>query len=195
MESSFKPLPVETIVRALAGLPSFRTSDTAALVAVRADLARAIASGQDGAQLSADLATPGPWFGVDLKKAGITPPTVPQAIKPAEATTPAWATAAARAAQLAKSVRNILLAGTPGHHIQEPAGLFLSFTPQKAIPVYGALAEKALEERLKQLGLPVNTPVSVLAVELFDGEANVIPPNRFGPEATAPGAVAVQPDL
>ena len=89
--------------------------------------------------------------------------------------------------------RNILLARTPGHQIQEPAGLFLSFG-QKTIPVYGTYAEKTVEERLKQLGLPVNTPVSVLAVELFNGEANVIPPNRFGPEATAPGAVAVQPD-
>lgn len=90
--------------------------------------------------------------------------------------------------------RNILLARTPGRQIPTPAGILLPGSGQQsAIPVYGVFAEKAVEALLKQLGLPRNTPLSVLAVELFNREANVVPP-QIGPAAAVPEAAAVQPD-
>jgi hypothetical protein len=74
--------------------------------------------------------------------------------------------------------RNILLARTPGHRIPTPARDITarSTGQQSLIPVYGVFAKTAVEALLKQLQLPLNTPVSVLAVELFNGEASVIPP-------------------
>jgi hypothetical protein len=60
--------------------------------------------------------------------------------------------------------------------------------------VYGVFPEKAVEGLLKQLNLPPNTPVSVLAVELFNGEANVISPNSFGLAAVPVAGVGNQGD-
>lgn len=42
------------------------------------------------------------------------------------------------------------------------------------IPVRATFTQTDIESRLKQWQLPANTPTSVLAVELFNGEANVI---------------------
>ena len=148
MEPLFKPLPVETIARALSGLPSFRTNDTGALVAARADLARAIASGQDPGQLSTDLSTPGPWLGVDLKKAaGITPPTaatpaLENAAKPA-----AWVTAAAQAAHQSKSALRVAVLD------RDPTAVTSLSLPvwahgQKSVATYGPLLIENKEAQL-----------------------------------------------
>ena len=42
------------------------------------------------------------------------------------------------------------------------------------IPVQAAFTQTDIESRLQQWQLPANTPTSVLAVELFNGEANVV---------------------
>lgn len=92
--------------------------------------------------------------------------------------------------------RNILLARVLGQQIPGPAGTTYSGSAgqQSLIPVYGVFAEAQVEALLQQLQLPKNTPLSVLAVELFNGEANVIPPPAGPQMAAAPAAVAVQAD-
>jgi len=67
MMASFQPLPVESVVAALAALPVIQSDDASTLGAARYALARAVASGQSAEQLSQDLAAPGTWLGVDLK--------------------------------------------------------------------------------------------------------------------------------
>ena len=88
--------------------------------------------------------------------------------------------------------RNILLARAPGQQISSPLGttVLVSQGQQTLIPVYGVFVETDVEALLKQLQLPLNTPVSVLAVELFNGEASVIPPLQQ-PLAAATRAAAV----
>ena len=59
--------------------------------------------------------------------------------------------------------RNILLAKTLGRQI--PRGkdeLYLLPAQSLTIPVYGIFPQKQVENLLKQLQLPTNTPVSVL---------------------------------
>jgi hypothetical protein len=91
--------------------------------------------------------------------------------------------------------RNILLARTQGQPIMNAAGGIANSPGQQSmIPVYGVFPEKAVEGLLKQLNLPPNTPVSVLAVELFNGEANVISPNSFGLAAVPVAGVGNQGD-
>ena len=90
--------------------------------------------------------------------------------------------------------RNILLARALGQQIREPAGgLAGSAGQQSLIPVYGVFAETTVEALLKKLQLRTNTPVSVLAVELFNHEANVV--QQFaGQVAAMPAAVAGEGD-
>jgi len=92
--------------------------------------------------------------------------------------------------------RNILLARTPGQQLASPlGGTFTGSAGQQSlIPVYGVFAKTTVEALLKKLQFPINTPVSVLAVELFNGEANVIPPQFAGQSTAAPAAVALQAD-
>jgi hypothetical protein len=90
--------------------------------------------------------------------------------------------------------RNILLSRALGQQIREPAGgLAGSAGQQSLIPVYGVFAETAVEALLTKLQLRTNTPVSVLAVELFNGEANVVQ-QLAGQVAAAPSAVAAEGD-
>jgi hypothetical protein len=92
--------------------------------------------------------------------------------------------------------RNILLATTLGRQI--PRGkdeLYLLPAQSLTIPAYGIFPQKQVENLLKQLQLPTNTPVSVLAVELFHGEATVVPPIGDVPGAVEePMAAVVQSD-
>jgi hypothetical protein len=104
--------------------------------------------------------------------------------------------------------RNLLLGKLKG---VPPIPTVLGFTPsqQQSIPVSAAFPLKAVDEILTILRLPTNTPLSMLAVELFNAESLVIhednikaempnstasaPINRFtaGPSSTvsAPGGV------
>lgn len=92
--------------------------------------------------------------------------------------------------------RNILLARTLGRQI--PRGkheLYLLPPQSRTISVYGIFPQKQVENLLKQLQLPTNTPVSVLAVELFHGEATVVPPIGDVPGAVEePMAAVIQGD-
>jgi hypothetical protein len=60
------------------------------------------------------------------------------------------------------------------------------------IPVKGLFPQKSVEAWLKLWQLPINTPTSVLAVELFNAEAKVITENLI---ARAPKAVVEQDPL
>ncbi|MBV8828595.1 MAG: hypothetical protein JO108_05150, partial [Acidobacteriaceae bacterium] len=78
--------------------------------------------------------------------------------------------------------RNILLEKTRGALVHNPAGaVIVRDTPyggasvqSTQIPVSGTFIQSDVENWLKHWQLPVNTPTSVLAVELFNDEANVI---------------------
>ena len=122
MDSSFRPLPAESVARLLAELPTIQSGDPGALNAARIALARAIASGQDAQQLGTDLQTPGAWLGLNLttiaQQPTTTQPTGAQPATPAAPSTapaqgaplvppPAWAVAAANAAVQAKSALRI----------------------------------------------------------------------------------------
>jgi hypothetical protein len=74
--------------------------------------------------------------------------------------------------------RNILLGKLPGRLLSSPNAPSPGQTP--AIPVSTVFPQNDVVAALKKLGLPSNTPTSVLAVELFNGEANVIPTNTIG---------------
>ena len=67
--------------------------------------------------------------------------------------------------------RNLLLAKLPGTP-PDPASAFLP--PQHGIQVGAAFAEAAIDTIISTLRLPGNTPLSVLAVELFNAESLVI---------------------
>lgn len=151
MASSFQRLPAETVANVLAGLPAFRTSDAETLSAARADLARAIASGQDAGQLAGDLSTPGVWLGADLKTAaGLTPPASPQEFPQAmagAAPSPAWAVAAAQAAVQAKSALRVAVLD------RDPTGMSTLSLPvwaqgQQAVAAYGPLVLESAEAQL-----------------------------------------------
>ena len=133
MESSFQPLPVETVAGSLANLPRFRITRPEILLAARTDLARAIASGQDAGQLAADLSSPPAWFGAGLTQAAGAAATTTQAAPPA------WALTAAQAAVQAKSALRVAVLD------RDPAGMSSLSLPawaqgQKAIATYGPLA-------------------------------------------------------
>ena len=100
-----------------------------------------------------------------------------------------------------KAYRNILLARKPGKQaertdnkklLQNPGdGLFFTDGHSgkgKNIPVTAVFLQNELALALEQLQLPPATPTSVLAVELFNGEADVIPPSTDQP--ATPKAVA-----
>ncbi|HZT33122.1 MAG TPA: hypothetical protein VFA33_24760 [Bryobacteraceae bacterium] len=136
---------METVARLLAALPPLRTGDVGMLSAVRTDLARAIASGQDAGQLASDLSTPAAWLGLDLRRAaGPTPPTAPPPAPPAPAAEeaavppPAWAVAAAQAAVQAKSALRVAVLD------RDPASMPSLRLPawaqgQQAVATYGPL--------------------------------------------------------
>ena len=90
--------------------------------------------------------------------------------------------------------RNILLGKALGQQIPRSRrpDFLPSITQQNTIPVYGVFARATVEALLKQLQLPVDTPVSVLAVELFNNEAAVVPPKEE-PQAISPASVAQDP--
>jgi hypothetical protein len=91
--------------------------------------------------------------------------------------------------------RNILLGRTLGKQIPRSDKLYRPIAQSRNIPVYGVFPQKQVELLLHQLQLPTNTPVSVLAVELFNGEANVIPPDfERGIAEDAPQAAVAQSD-
>jgi hypothetical protein len=88
--------------------------------------------------------------------------------------------------------RNVLLAKKPGtllSRIRNP-----NSPPQGQrtdIPVAAIFPQSEVVALLAKLGLPPNTPTSVLAVELFNGEANVTPESSFN---AAPQASVQQQD-
>jgi hypothetical protein len=67
--------------------------------------------------------------------------------------------------------RNLLLAKLQGAP-PDPAGAFAP--PQHGIPVNAAFPEAGIDNILATLRLPVNSPLSVLAVELFNSESLVV---------------------
>jgi hypothetical protein len=72
--------------------------------------------------------------------------------------------------------RNILLEKVPGTPLTGLGGTPVGSASDqnKQIPVKGVFAQKDVEAWLQRWRLPANTPTSVLAVELFNVEANVI---------------------
>jgi hypothetical protein len=74
--------------------------------------------------------------------------------------------------------RNILLARALGRQPEtKEGGLAWGAAGQRsAIATYGVFAQKTVRAALAKLQLPRNTPLSVLAVELFNREAKVMPP-------------------
>ncbi len=70
-----------------------------------------------------------------------------------------------------EAYRNLLLAKLRGAPA-DPAGAFRP--PQHGIPVNAAFSEAAIDKILATLRLPPNTPLSVLAVELFNSESLVV---------------------
>ena len=89
--------------------------------------------------------------------------------------------------------RNILLEKVLGKPLNglvgKPVGLVSD--QNKQIPVQGLFAQKDVEAWLQRWQLPANTPTSVLAVELFSAEANVISEDVL---ARAPGAAIAEQD-
>ena len=105
MALSFRPLPVEQVAEALAGLPAMQASG-GVLDNVRGALGRAIASGQDVAQITQQLSAPPAWLAVSFTTATPAPPsqpTAPRAVSSEAIAPPAWATTIAQAAVQAKS--------------------------------------------------------------------------------------------
>jgi hypothetical protein len=84
--------------------------------------------------------------------------------------------------------RNILLARTPGTLDRHLAA------QSRQLPVRGRFAQSAVQTWLSRWQLPASTPTSVLAVELFNAEADVVP--EYLADAAGPpvGAAAVQAD-
>ncbi|MDE3198194.1 MAG: hypothetical protein KGN84_17735 [Acidobacteriota bacterium] len=74
--------------------------------------------------------------------------------------------------------RNILLGKLLGAPPQTAAGALYVKRQQYSIPVRAAFAQAAVEKILAGLHLPANTPLSVLAVELFNAESQVIRGDR-----------------
>ncbi len=103
---SFRPLPAESVARALAALPAIQSNDADILGAVRKALARAIASGQDASQLGQDLAAQGIWLGADLK-ASARATSQPETVAAPVAASPSWAQVAARSAVQADSALRV----------------------------------------------------------------------------------------
>ena len=83
--------------------------------------------------------------------------------------------------------RNILLEKRPGGLHGKVLGLN-SVQPSRSqrtdIPVEGVFLQSEVQTQLRKLGLPPNTPTSVLAVELFNDEANVVRINSDGARDT-----------
>lgn len=71
--------------------------------------------------------------------------------------------------------RNLLLAKLPGLQPPRQTDNLAIFGPQQEIPVSAAFSQAGVDEILTALHLPLNTPLSVLAVELFNKESAVIP--------------------
>jgi hypothetical protein len=81
-----------------------------------------------------------------------------------------------------EAYRNLLLGKLKG---TQPRPSFTGFEPkqqQHSIPVTAAFPLKAVDEILTALKLPTNTPLSVLAVELFNAESLVIRENQINAE-------------
>jgi len=80
--------------------------------------------------------------------------------------------------------RNILLARALGRQPETKEGELVwgAAGQRSAIATYGVFAQKTVRAALAKLQLSRNTPLSVLAVELFNREAKVIPPPA-GPKA------------
>ncbi len=79
--------------------------------------------------------------------------------------------------------RNLLLAKLPGAQpdLANITG-FANQNQQQSIPVTACFAQAAIDDILFTLRLPANTPLSVLAVELFNKESLVIHENYYGAE-------------
>jgi len=91
--------------------------------------------------------------------------------------------------------RNILLEKVPGVPLNGVGRTPLASASDqnKPIPAKGVFAQKDVEAWLQRWQLPANTPTSVLAVELFNAEANVIRQNFIVPVPEA--AIAEQDPL
>jgi hypothetical protein len=94
-----------------------------------------------------------------------------------------------------QAFRNILLAkkqGTLYSRVFEPNS---PPSPQRTdIPVTGVFQRRQVATLLDKLGLPQNTPTSVLAVELFNGESRVISEGRIVGGDAQPQAQAQEAD-
>ena len=73
-----------------------------------------------------------------------------------------------------QAYRNILLGKLLGVPPQSASGKLLTTSQQYSLTVRAAFAEASVDEILALLHLPANTPLSVLAVELFNNESQVI---------------------
>lgn len=78
--------------------------------------------------------------------------------------------------------RNLLLAKLPGQQPSQYTTFNTVANQQQSIPVTAAFAQSAIDDILFTLRLPANTPLSVLAVELFNKESLVIQDNYYGAE-------------
>jgi hypothetical protein len=82
-----------------------------------------------------------------------------------------------------EAYRNLLLDKIPGTPPQ-----YAAFeASQHGIPSNGAFAQSAIDEIVAALRLPPNTPLSVLAVELFNIESLVVGERQQGSTALSPG--------
>jgi hypothetical protein len=81
--------------------------------------------------------------------------------------------------------RNLLLAKLPGllPQLNDVGGAGLPQQGQ-SIPVTAVFAQSAIDDILHALRLPANAPLSVLAVELFGKESEVIGDAYYGAEVT-----------
>jgi len=82
-----------------------------------------------------------------------------------------------------KAYRNLLLSRLPG---VRPSQIVTDLAPAngqtQSIPVTAAFPQAAIDDILYTLGLPPNSPLSILAVELFNREALVIRDDGFSAE-------------
>ena len=81
--------------------------------------------------------------------------------------------------------RNLLLAKLAGVQPEVNQTFIAPPSQQQSIPVTAAFAQSAIDDILFTLRLPANTPLSVLAVELFNKESLVIQDNYYYPEISA----------
>ena len=146
MAASLRQLPIEKVVPALATLPTFSANDRPTLDAVRVALARAIATGQDAAQLAQELSAPGPWLPVQLNSA-----TDPSGRSSSPASTkktklPSWIAAAAETAVKASTVLRVAVLDRDPDWVSR-LGQPATVRGQKASATYGPITIVSADQR------------------------------------------------